>query len=420
MAYNTPIKKHYTVAEQRDRLPLYLREYYETRQLDRIKIDGNEIQGYFEYSFINEKTYVKSPERSSNGSIDNLNSYATFLTPRLVIKYNYMHISDYRKLMLLLRSKNEFVVECYDIVLDKRVTHKMYHATPEMPNVHQRYLEVLGVKDYTVELIGTNVSLDVVEIRYYDENGVLISEATQSVDKGIDALIKYDYVAPDGFRFEGEWNTQADFNGVTYHNGDTIYMDGDLELYAKVNPSNQYTLSFSYGNGNVLYSQTAGAVNSVPINYGNSLNTAISNANIILDSGQRFTFPENGTGGLSILYEEQYIVPYEFKGWYWTPEANDGMKVNGSTIFNYALNRTIFQIYEPKQYRVTYETNTGNVIAFAPQDVAYGARVPLPSLRMAGYTFIGWYMDTAFENVFTGSMPPKDITLYAKWEKNTQ
>ena len=112
-------------------------------------------------------------------------------------------------------------------------------------------------------------------------------------------------------------------------------------------------------------------------------------------------------------------MPYDFKGWYWTPEANDGMKVNGSTIFNYALNRTIFQIYEPKKYKVTYETNTSNVISFMPQNVAYGAIVPLPSLRMAGYTFIGWYTEPEFTNAFGGAMPPKNITLYAKWEKNT-
>lgn len=411
--YTTPNKKHYTVSEQKDRLPLYLREFYATRTLDRITIDGTEIQGYFEYSFFEEKTYVKSPERSADGTIGNLNSYASFLTPRLVIKYNYMHISDYRKLMLLLYSKNEFVVQCYDIVRDKRVTHKMYFATPEMPSIHQRYMEVLGVKDYTIELIGTNVDLDKVEIRYHDESNNLIAEATQTVDKGIDAIISYDYTASAGNRFDGKW---IDEKRVVYHNNDTIILSDYLDLYPQVTPNNQYTLSFAYGNGNVLYSNIAGAITNVPILYNQSLSAAISSANITLDNGKQFTFPENGTGALSVLYEGEYKTPYDFKGWYWTPIANENTKVNGNTIYSSGLNRTIYQVYEPRKYNVTYNTNTNGAISFETLKIAYGSVVALPALRMQGFTFIGWYTDQALTQQFSGSMPPKDLTLYAKWE----
>ena len=415
MAYTTPSKHHYTVEEQRDRLPLYLREFYETRQLDRIRIDGVEIQGYFEYSFIEEKTYVTSPERSADGSILNINSYATFLTPRLVIKYNYMHIEDYRKLMTLLRLRNEFTVECYDIVRDERVVHKMYHAPAEMPKIHQRYLEVLGVRDYTVELIGTNASLEEVEIRYYDEYGVLIPEATQTVTKGLDAVIDYDYIASVGNKFS-YW---VDKNNVPFWNKQKVdTLTENLNLYAEVQPSGMYTLSFNYGNGNTLYSQSAGAVTQVDILVNDSISTAINNANITLDDGTKFTFPENGTGSLKVLYENEYIEPYEFKGWYWTPTAVEGMRVYGSTLYGNALNRTIYQVYEPKTYWVTYYTNSNGQIQFDSQAVAYGTRVPLPALRMSGYTFIGWYTDPAFANAFSGTMPPKSITLYAKWERN--
>lgn len=415
MSYNTPIKTHYSVEAQRDRLPLYLREFYEIRQLDRIKIDGTEIQGYFEYSFFKEKTYVKSPERSSGGTIDNLNSYSTFLTPRLVIKYNYMHISDYRKLMNILYSKNEFVVECYDIVKDQRVTHKMYFAPTEMPSIHQRNLEVLGIKNYTIELIGTNVGFDTVEIRYHDMEGNLIPEATKTVDKGTDEIIYYDYVAPQGYRFEGKW---LDKSGAVFHNNDVIYMYSDFDLYAETKVDGQYTLSFSYGNGNVLYSQTSGAITSVPIIYGEKINSAIDTANITLDNGEKFTFATNGTGGLSVKHENEYIVPYDFKGWYWTPEANEGTKVNGLTAYNYSINRTIYQVYEPKKYNLTFNTNTNGEIIFDTVKVAYNSAIMLPALRMNGFTFIGWFTDSTLTKSFSGKMPPKDLTLYAKWEKN--
>lgn len=158
---------HRTVEEQAQRLPLDFRTKYKSTQLDRIEIDGCEIQGYFDYSFMEEKSYMEQPVRSQDGSIENLNGYTTFLTPRLIIKYNMMNIDDYRTLMTFLKSKNTFNVTCYDIVADRRVTHEMYFANPPMPIIYQRYLSALGVQDYTIELIGTNRRTEDMEIRFF-------------------------------------------------------------------------------------------------------------------------------------------------------------------------------------------------------------------------------------------------------------
>jgi hypothetical protein len=157
---------HRTVREQANRLPYELREAYRNSQIDRIEIDGCEIQGYFEYSFMEEKSYVEQPVRAIDGSISNLDDYSTFLTPRLIIKYNMMGIDDYRKLMTLLKSKNSFEVTCYDVVADRRVKHEMYFANPEMPIIYQRYLAALGIRDYSIELIGTNRRKDKTNISF--------------------------------------------------------------------------------------------------------------------------------------------------------------------------------------------------------------------------------------------------------------
>lgn len=145
-----------TIEEQASRLPQAYRNNYEATVLDRVEIDGNIIRGYMEYSFLEEKSYFEQPTRSLNGSIENINTYATFFTPRLIIKYDMMNIEDYRKLMTLLQSKNEFSVTCYDPVLDKRVTHLMYAAPTQMPVIYQQYLMALGIKEFSIELIGTN------------------------------------------------------------------------------------------------------------------------------------------------------------------------------------------------------------------------------------------------------------------------
>lgn len=420
-SYTTPNKRHYSVEEQANRLPLYLREFYAIRQLDRIKIDGTEIQGYFEYSYTDEKSYVTQPERSAGGTIDNLNSYATFFTPRLVIKYNYMHIGEYRKLMQLLNSKNEFVVECYDIVLDKRVVHKMYHATPQMPTIHQRNLEVLGIIDYTVELIGTNSELETVDILYYDNDGNLIADATQTAQKGTDIIINYNFEAPLGYRFEGVWLNESD---VQYNNGDAVFISPSMDNYLKLRPklinTDEYTLSFAYGNGQTLYSRTTGAINSINIRQGDSINSAITRADITLDNGKKFTFPEDGTGAILVQEDvDEFVLAHDFKGWYWTTEAHENTRVTGSTIYSSALNRTIYQIYEPRKFNIIFVTNTDN-ISYEPQDVPYGSFVDLPVLYDKGHKFMGWYEDSEFKKQFTSStpMPPKHITLYAKWEAN--
>jgi hypothetical protein len=160
-----------TVEEQAERLPEQYRANYEATQLDRIEIDGCEIQGYFEYSFMEEKSYVEQPVRSQDGSIADLDNITSFLTPRLIIKYNMMHIDDYRTLMTFLKSKNTFNVTCYDIDVDRRVTHEMYFAPPQMPIIYQRYLAALGVQEYSIELIGTNRRTDDMQITF-SINGV--------------------------------------------------------------------------------------------------------------------------------------------------------------------------------------------------------------------------------------------------------
>ena len=210
--------------------------------IDKVTIDGNEFTDYKAFSFLWEKSYVKSPERSADGSITNLNSYATFVTPHLKIDFSLLSIDSYRILMELIYSKNEFLVECYDVVRNQVTQNKMYFATEEMPKLWtiaravngEKWVELLGVEDYTIEMIGTNASLDEVDILYYDNYGNLIAEATQTAIIGTDAVVEYNFVAPSGSRFDGEWMTE---NGTIIRNGDSILILSELKLFAQVVPT---------------------------------------------------------------------------------------------------------------------------------------------------------------------------------------
>ena len=148
---------------------------YKAVGIEEVVIDGNVFTDYGAFSFIEEKSYVTSPIRSADGTISNLDSYAWFLTPHLKIDFGLMSIDTYRVLMGLIQTKNEFTVSCYDVVKNKIVHHKMYFATEEMPklwtivdalNGNENAIALLGVQDYTVEMIGTNAEIETVKITY--------------------------------------------------------------------------------------------------------------------------------------------------------------------------------------------------------------------------------------------------------------
>lgn len=398
---------------------------YKAERIEKVTIDGIDFTDYGAFSFLWEKSYVKSPERSGDGSIGNLNSYSTFVTPHLKIDFSLMSIDSYRQLMNLIYTKNEFTVTCYDVVNNQTTTNRMYFTTEEMPKLWtiakelngENWVEVLGIQEYVVEMVGTNASLDTLNILYYDNNNNLIADASQTVVRGEEVVISYNFVAPSGYRFDGEW---LNGSGSIVRNGDVIKAntwsdeEHDIKLTAKVYPTNQYIISFDYGNGNTLYNRQNGeAIYEIPISTNQSISQAISAADIYLPDGTKFAFPTYGTGSKSVEIDGKIYSPYTFEGWYWTTEPSENSRVTGASFYKSKWNRTIHQIYSPIKYSVTYETNTGGLISFEKLQIAYGETVPLPKPMINGKEFLGWYDEKG--KVFGGTMPPDSITLYARW-----
>ena len=103
---------------------------------------------------------------------------------------------------------------------------------------------------------------------------------------------------------------------------------------------------------------------------------------------------------------------------------NDALKIDGFTPVAYqyptaaADGSTNFEIrYDRNFYKITFELNGGT--GTADLYVKYGASLTEPSKpTKAGYTFDGWYTDSALTNplrTFPTTMPAKDETYYAKW-----
>lgn len=401
---------------------------YEAVDIAEVKIDGNRFRNYGAYSFIWEKTFVKSPERSANGSLGNLNSYATFLTPHLIMDFSVMSIDDYRKIMLLHYGANEFTVECYDPIYNRKIKAKMYFGTEEMAKLYtiaqnrllpngqwEEWVDLVGVTEYKVELIGTNNDLDLVSVKY--EYSTLKSDGTlehptfpdgspanpqfeEDVYIGEEIVIGANSTFPDtppsnSLKFK-HW---IDDSGLIYTNGAVVTVNSPLTLYAVWETSTTKTLSFNYGLSDEEFTVT------------NGIREPISNREV--QFGQSIGVLPTLTVEPTVVYNGEKIPVYHNGAWYKTPSKNT--KVNNNELYWIDRDTIIYALYDKKLFSVTYHPDAPD-ITIPIQNVAYDETVYAPTLYRNGYTFKGWYTDREWKNAFNGKMPPKNLDLYARWE----
>lgn len=391
---------------------LKLREYLDnsvrpTKEMSSLIIDGKRIGGYNSYTFFREKTYAKEPSRSLGGVIDNLNSYTTFLTPKVKIKFNLLSIDGYRTFMRLIEQKNEFTVTCYDFVYDKDVTYKMYFVPQDYPELYTLDARALGVIGYEVELIGTNASLDNVYVVYHSNPPTGASDTTLGyvdVPYGMDIIIGNDIskTSYTGYVFS-HWSTSST-SGAT---GEIVFKDGSsyiinkdmatngtLTLYAHYTSSSTRTLSFDYG----IATKISGQPDSKEVTYGNAI-------------GDLPTYTTPTVRFYSFSYR-----PYSNPQWlYLTKKTTGATIITSETIYNISGNATAHLLYDINSYTITYNSNGGSACASITGE--YNSSISTPTPTKDGYTFGGWYIDSELTTQFNQStMPPVNTNLYAKWE----
>ena len=99
---------------------------------------------------------------------------------------------------------------------------------------------------------------------------------------------------------------------------------------------------------------------------------------------------------------------YTFDGWF--TAATGGDEVTNQTVFK--RNTTIYAHWTINQYTIIFDTDGGSEIAPITQD--YGTDVTAPeNPTKTGYAFAGW------EPEIPGTMPAEDMTITAKWTKNS-
>ena len=130
---------------------------------------------------------------------------------------------------------------------------------------------------------------------------------------------------------------------------------------------------------------------------------------------QMYTFKMGGTEQMTLI--PPVVEDKTFVGWsVWN--GNEYVEYNGDTTFAPNESKTFKANYEWTSYVITYELSGGS----STNATTYTADSEITFLDATrkGYFFLGWYSDNTYSNkIFTTQDCKGNITIYAKWMKNT-
>jgi uncharacterized repeat protein (TIGR02543 family) len=291
----------------------------------------------------------------------------------------------------------------------------MYFATEQMPKLWAiaraldgaEWTELLGVQDYTIELIGTNTDITTVSVTYHynPPSGSDATEGSNSVPKGSEIIVgdvvTFKNNPPTGYKFK-QWNSKPNGDGMVYTDGYATTINEDLVLYAIWEQTNNYTLNFNYGLSTPMVGEDMKYVYNKSVVYGKSIGTLPT-----------FEIYPTVTYGSDTMKK---YTPYSNGAWYKTPtKGQNSVPVQSNTPYWMEQDSTIYLLYDTESYAVWYYIDNS---LYSSATIQYGVSVPLPTLVKLGYTFDGWYTDSDYKTKFSGTMPPFALNLYAKWVVN--
>ena len=241
------------------------------------------------------------------------------------------------------------------------------------------YTDKQQVNNLTPEKNGTFDLWAIWEVKKYDltlvfDNGEENLTTKYAFEADISGITDPD---KEGYTFAG-WYESETFEGDEYLLG--TMPANNMTLYAKWE-INSYDITFVLNNGE----------DNKVVSYDFGANTS------------EITRPEK--------------LGYTFGGWY-DNEACTGTPYIFGTMP--AKNVTLYAKWTVNSYTITFVKNNGESNTSVPYN--FGATTSaLDSVNKEGYTFAGWYESASFsgEPYAFGTMPAKNVTLYAKWNINS-
>ena len=117
---------------------------------------------------------------------------------------------------------------------------------------------------------------------------------------------------------------------------------------------------------------------------------------------------------------------YVFEGWNTKKNGKGDFYEDGEDIRNITAKNgktvTLYAQWSKKQYTIKYVLDGGTISSENPTGYYYDTpTIQLAAAAKEGYTFKGWYTDSAFKNKITKIKKGtrKNYKLYAKWKINT-
>ena len=190
-----------------------------------------------------------------------------------------------------------------------------------------------------------------------------------------------------GYRFGG-WYQDSDCTNIWTFDTDTV--KNDTRIYAKWTPIS-YTVTFDLnGDG------ATGSFLPIPVSYGEKIPAPIA--------------PPDWTD-------------HTFGGWYREKECTNAWDFDKDTVTG---DTTLYAKWtadpvNPQSHTVTFDSQGGTTISSQTVTSGGKATLPDPAPTRTDYTFQGWYKEQACTTPwnFNTHTVSKDITLYAKWTKDT-
>ena len=226
-------------------------------------------------------------------------------------------------------------------------------------------------------------------------------------------------VTSDGTRIDGDGSllvgssqryalymgsTPIDNSCVTWSLSSTVAKLNTSTAAVTATGVGSFTITASVGGGTVK--QTRTCTTAMPVYtvsfYSNGGSNVISQS---VTSGQKATKPADPTK-----------TGYNFTGWYSDQALTKAYSFNAAV----TSNMTLYAGWERITYTVSFNSNGGSAVA--NQTVTWGARATKPANpTKAGYTFTGWYSDSALTAAynFSNTLVKSNVTLYAGWKQVT-
>jgi uncharacterized repeat protein (TIGR02543 family) len=120
------------------------------------------------------------------------------------------------------------------------------------------------------------------------------------------------------------------------------------------------------------------------------------------------------TGGTAITLPTPTKTGYSLSGWY----SDAGLTTQVSGPLSPTADVTLYAKWLGNVYLLTYSYNgaTGGNTTATSQYTSGGTAITLPTPTKNGYTFAGWFAESAFTTSVTGAQTlTADSTIYAKW-----